>query len=1616
MRTTRNGGKGNKKKKKCLLAIMLCLCVALSGMDTGAFATTLLQTDTGLCEHHKEHTTECGFVTDRQEVPCNKECIDQDGDGKIDHQEGCDYDPGKQPCQYNCELCNDSSIDPMIEDNNEIESTPDNEKTFEKTAARKSGKINTKSIDEAELRNHVLTEGVVDPDNTVVNLFDYWVNEDAETPVSGDILKNKHRHQRQNKGPANFSGEASWNEGINKNHLLIFGDGIIHAGLWNKGAGSGTDYGKKYAGTEKIVKSTLSENGYPIINTEDADKQLTQDRDHTLIEDYRLAGDHVSGNENDGDESYAGNSIQNISNTVLNNWGKNVKTDTESLDYLFNPDNDHSYKKSYKDVKGLFQLGTDGYYSYNMRKNFAEFDEDSNSFKLYDRAATIRTDGDDSSIGNFLPFNKGKEVFESDGNGGLKNDIVDLRKPVTSGTMNHHMGMTISTDFRQPVNGQINAGTGGTNPMTFEFAGDDDVWVFIDDVLVLDLGGVHSEIYGTIDFSNGNVCIGRAFNAKGIPENPEDPANLVTKTNLKELYAAADQGDKINWKGNTFASNSYHTLKMFYLERGNYDSSIALRFNLQPQLYQQIKKVDQNGNPVKGVAFDLYEAEKKGDTYTQVGSPLLSLTSDEKGIAQFKDSEGHPFNFVDRSPGLNDRTYYILKEKNTPPGYRSIPIDPILQFDPATTMLTVVNRWSTGAYASFVSNIEGTGEVTYGSYDANTGNINVSNDKVNRTSQRDGLVVAVPMLKNQGSGKWMPLYGDNTNGFHTVQYGESASVVEIRKAVLTSALLQSSLYALDTSEHAKVPGWYIPYNTKTQRLEGSISDLPGMANRYQLNNPENADMRMVYAVIEPDALEKWGIRGESSENRYAALGNRLSKNGTLESDADLRAEAEALINGITIEGDPGARDFSLLNVDQFSRNFRSLIYIPNEQRQLRIIKVDQDGKRTGGAEFSLFTDKACKGEPVSKGITDKNGELIFSPDGTKEGKAGEAEMIWASSTNTEYYLKETKAPANYRINETVTPIHVGIYSIYADAGDKDNGIKVMAGVGKLAQTMSKYASDGEVNISLRDIVAYAQHQDAGSFDLHGWKDTKLENSSRNRSMNLHYGLNAVVDYGLHDEDGGKTIQPFFVTDTGFIRTRVEQNHNRGQYLHDSTYNSAANWEQIDGDITGLFSLLNIVVVTDKTDAGTDTGQLTISKKIEGTGLADTDYSRNFDMKVTLKDANGKELEGNYYFYGNDKSGYVSSGGTIPLHHDESITILGLPQGTHYTVVEETANKDGFYSRPAFGSASGIIIRDEVATAAFVNTKMDENPKLGDLMIQKTVTGQGASQERYFDFAIRLFDKDGTPLKGSYSYIGSKVGVIQDGGTFKLKHNENILITGLPLGVTFQITEVQTNGYVASKEGDKGSIISDAQATAKFVNTWTDPVPDVPDPDPDPGKKDDPELDIEKSQSVNNGKETKQRQNVKNGDMVTYYVTVRNSSKKTAKDVVVTDTVPKGLRLVAGSISDNGIEKNDVITWKIGDLGAGKSKKVSFQVTVPNVTRATTWINIAATTYSNNPDGKDTARLSNEVQIGTDPAGVVKTGDSSGYRNLALLALIAFAVMVMLGLEALLRKKSTILHR
>ena len=103
---------------------------------------------------------------------------------------------------------------------------------------------------------------------------------------------------------------------------------------------------------------------------------------------------------------------------------------------------------------------------------------------------------------------------------------------------------------------------------------------------------------------------------------------------------------------------------------------------------------------------------------------------------------------------------------------------------------------------------------------------------------------------------------------------------------------------------------------------------------------------------------------------------------------------------------------------------------------------------------------------------------------------GHTKMVWArEGVQARYYLKETGAPAGCGLNNTVIPVVVGTYSIYADAGTRNDDVSVLAGVGRLTQTMCQYAMDNDVDITLRDITAIGQYQPSGGDALPGsWVD------------------------------------------------------------------------------------------------------------------------------------------------------------------------------------------------------------------------------------------------------------------------------------------------------------------------------------------------------------------------------------------------------------------------------------------------------------------------------------------------------------------------------------------------
>jgi len=243
------------------------------------------------------------------------------------------------------------------------------------------------------------------------------------------------------------------------------------------------------------------------------------------------------------------------------------------------------------------------------------------------------------------------------------------------------------------------------------------------------------------------------------------------------------------------------------------------------------------------------------------------------------------------------------------------------------------------------------------------------------------------------------------------------------------------------------------------------------------------------------------------------------------------------------------------------------------------------------------------------------------------------------------------------------------------------------------------------------------------------------------------------------------------------------------------------------------------------------GSLTVSKTVSGNAASRT---KAFTFTVTLSDAT---ISGGY-------GGITFEDGvaTFALKDGESKVIEGLPNGTSYTVVE--SNNSGY--RVTKTGDTGTIVGGETATASFTNTKNSSSPsdpdappvppKTGSLTISKTVTGTDGDTDKAFTFTVTL------SVSGTYSYTGSKTGMISSGGTVELKHGESITISGLPEGTSYMVAESDNKGYEVTKSGDTGAIAANTTATAAFTNKKdadtpsTPSKPDTPDDPPtDPSK-------------------------------------------------------------------------------------------------------------------------------------------------------------------------------------
>ncbi|MBQ9512084.1 MAG: hypothetical protein IJR58_02715 [Lachnospiraceae bacterium] len=286
------------------------------------------------------------------------------------------------------------------------------------------------------------------------------------------------------------------------------------------------------------------------------------------------------------------------------------------------------YKANY-----LFTKDELGYYRYDSALNFARLrtdlgggDNDVYSFEVYDQIATpnesmahltanaVNKNGKGGQLsefffqrGNFMPFNSMQKVklpADADANGNAteftrdnlvnqthgisKYDANGVRLEQTAANynkaiyqiqesaFNYRNGMYMVTEFLQPAGGKVQG-----EDMVFNFTGDDDMWVFIDGVLILDLGGIHDAQTGRINFATGEVTYTMNWN-----EGATNPRFVERKTTIRDQFKAAGQEKLAQWGTgeyvNTFSNYSTHRFQVFYMERGLSASNLQIEFNLMP--------------------------------------------------------------------------------------------------------------------------------------------------------------------------------------------------------------------------------------------------------------------------------------------------------------------------------------------------------------------------------------------------------------------------------------------------------------------------------------------------------------------------------------------------------------------------------------------------------------------------------------------------------------------------------------------------------------------------------------------------------------------------------------------------------------------------------------------------------------------------------------------------------------------------------------------------------------------------------------------------------------------------------------------------------------------------
>lgn len=991
-----------------------------------------------------------------------------------------------------------------------------------------------------------------------------------------------------------------------------------------------------------------------------------------------------------------------VNNTLLDGYPQLSKTwGGESLCYLFDSSAQIG-KTSHFGVTGLLKV-QNGYYVYDSSKNYAAYNADKNAFDIYDTWGIDKV-GDSSHQGQFFPFDAADKVLKEE-NGrlvqtGIKADNTGDSRYNDGRPVNHHFGLSMSTRFVQPAGGKTNAG----DDMVFEFAGDDDVWVFIDDVLVGDIGGIHNRASLSINFCTGDIKV-----------------NGNNDDTLKNKYQKANK-DTSGFNGNTFAVGTNHTLKFFYLERGATDSNMELKFNLVTVPESDIIKFDQDGKFVQGAEFKLYKTDKDFKT---VGELIGSGTTDEAGhLTLTNDVDNGVINFDDLYNKDHDNNkYYLLKETRVPEGYRSSLAatggSMQLEYVPASAENgaggVIINRggmdvgsvvWKTGAFAAAKETITAPSTV----YKANN-DLTKSDKTVNLDS---GILFAVVLKRDKSAGtgikdpsNWYAVSGDPSTG---------AGYTLAKEPGMTGAI-----------EAAKKDLHAFTLNTSGQ-YQVEIQNLPGDISKY-------------YYLLSGDARKDAEYTVAIYHTTASSIGDATPKN-------TVHVYSDDIADGTN-----------------FKRQFATRLLVTNIQNRLFVQKTDTEGKPVDGAKFGLYKSTQVTTDANGKAVLDGDQapyDTLTTRSVANPVKLEGAGVFPSTSDSSEplvkgtYFLKEVSAPNGFLLNDRLIKVIVDDYGVHADAGTVDDGVSTFVGVGSLMKSLGQFGAEGDIDNTLTWIKGQRQTSD-GTLDGNGNLSWNNDAKGGENEVHLKYGANGrVYQYGPTKKDEPYRLE----TETGWIRMGITQD------VSGDTNAKGARADLGDMNLNALFTGATCVRVANEREASLEVMKK-VMVPAGLTGKPDAGFTFKFTVPTTAGKTYKAAVFENAGTASEKQVGKMfdlENGREQTITADQTIRVYGLAEGDQYAVQELTgADKmpagykltgrkqgdknlteegDSISGRIAPQNSDGTVAKDN--KLVFTNSySVKSSVTLTGIKAKKKFTGREWTSADSFELCLRA--ADGTPM-------------------------------------------------------------------------------------------------------------------------------------------------------------------------------------------------------------------------------------------------------------------------------